>query len=258
MTIFGPDARDLFSGDPIQDGHGIDLFARGLTAASRIEKRDDSTALLHFGKVDWAFPIPIEKKAEGWYFNTAAGKGAIIERRIRNNEEAAKMFTRQYVLAQWEYMRTEDGDKDGVAEFAQKFLSTPGKRDGLYWKTNPGEGASPLSPVIGYAQSQGYGRSPVNGHEGQQQPFQGYYYKILTRQGAESPDGVLDYMVNGNLVKGFALIAYPSRYGSSGRMTYLVSHLGKMYEKDLQAETAQIASQMTEFNPDSSWKLTQK
>lgn len=250
QEIFGPEVEDLLTGDSVEDGHAVDLFARGLAAASRIEKRDESTVLLHLGKVDWTFPIPIERKEGGWYFNTHAGKHVLIERRVRQNEQSAIQFARQYVLAQMKYAAGGDMDGDGVGEFAQAFLSTSGKRDGLYWQVSPGEDYSPLSPIIAFAKSQGYnlpeaGRGPS--------PFRGYFYRILTRQGADAPGGAQDYLVNGNLVRGFALVAYPARHGSSGRRTFIVNQAGNVYQKDLGPETGQVAAGMTEYNPDSSW-----
>ena len=198
------------------------------------------------GREDWPLPIPIVQKDGQWQFDTAAGRQEILARRIGRNELAAIQVALAYVDAQYDYANlTRDGAQ---SVYAQKFFSSPGKKDGLYWPAAQGETDSPLGSAVAAATAVGYRVG------GARTPFHGYYYKILTRQGAAAPGGAVDYIVNGKMIGGFALVAYPAQYGNSGVMTFIVDHDGVVYEKDLGPNTAKIASAITAYDPDSTWK----
>jgi hypothetical protein len=188
------------------------------------------------------------KERAGWRFDTAEGKEEILNRRIGRNELDVIQVCLAYVDAQREYYR-RDPDGDSLLQYAQKFFSTKGKRDGLYWESTPGEEESPLGLLVAEARAEGYkegGGNPV--------PYHGYYYKILTGQGKDAPGGAYDYIVRGKMMGGFGMVAYPAQYGSSGITTFIVNHDGVVYQKDLGPKTAEIARSMTRFNPDKTWK----
>jgi len=184
-------------------------------------------------------------------FDTAAGKDEIVNRRIGEDELVAIGVCRTYLAAQHEYAG-EDRAGDGVLKYAQKLRSTPGQKDGLYWPAAPDEDPSPFGPFVAEVHAEGYGGKTA---EGQPQPFHGYRFKILTAQGAGAPGGAYDYIINGNMIAGFALVTCPSEYGISGVMTFIISHQGKLYQKDLGPKTTDIVRCMKEYNPDSSWTL---
>ena len=206
---------------------------------------DKATAC--FGNKCWPYPIPVAKKGDGWYFDTAAGKEEILNRRIGRNELKALRFVDTFDDAQRLYASVDrTGDK--VLKYAQKIASAKGKKDGLYWPAAPGDkDASPLAAVADE------GKEFLEGN-GMDAPYHGYYYKILTKQGSNPPNGKYDYVINGNMIAGFALIGWPADYGASGIMTFVISHQGITFEKDLGADTAKIAAAMDEYNPDTTWK----
>ncbi len=215
-----------------------------------MEKESDNKAILIIGKDKWPFPIPLVKKNEGWVFDTMAGKEELLNRRIGKNELSAIMVCHAYVDSQREYVG-RDYDGDGYLEYAQKFRSTKGKKDGLYWEAEEGEEQSPMGPYIARAVKEGYGSmktadKPV--------PYHGYYYKILKAQGESAQGGAYNYMVYDNMVGGFALVAYPSDYGNSGVVTFIVNKDGVVYQKDLGKDTEKIAQAMKAYNPDKTWK----
>jgi len=250
QKILGPASKRLISsGDAVADAQARSKFIAEYDDANRIEKEGDDRALLSVGKDDWAFPFPIVKHGEDWRFDSAAGAEEILERRIGANELAAIEVSREYVDAQREYAE-QDRNHDGFIEYAQKFLSSPGKRDGLYWPTEPGEDESPIGPLMVKARSEGYSTEA----SGRRTPYHGYLYRILKGQGPAARDGAYDYVLNGHMIAGFALVAFPARYGVSGVMTFIVNHDGVVYQKDLGARTDEIAGKMTLFDPDSSWK----
>ena len=252
--ILGPVSKQLLSGDKVEDARGFEALGRIATEQNRLEKKDDSTSILHIGVKDWPFPIPVVKNAAGkWYFDTAAGKQEILTRRIGHNELAAINECKVYLQAQREYASVER-DGSGVLKYAQHFLSTPGAQDGLYWETKPGEQQSPFGPMIAQASLEGYTFKKGSGR----QPFHGYYYHILKKQGPAAPGGKYDYVINGNMIAGFALVAWPAQYGNSGVMTFIVNHQGKIYQKDLGPETSDAAKRITEYNPDASWTLVKE
>jgi hypothetical protein len=247
-AILGPGSRDLVSsGDPVADKAVRERFLSRYGEKNRLEVTE-AKANLNVGNDDWPFAIPIVKKDALWRFDTKAGREEILARRIGENELSAIQFCLAYVDAQREYT-LKDRDGDGLLEYAQKFGSDKGKKNGLYWKVAEGEEQSPLGPIAAAAQKQGYskkGKEP--------EPFYGYYYRILTGQGKNAPGGAYDYLVKGNMIGGFALVAYPAKYGSSGVMTFIVNHDGAVYQKDLGRNTEKTAQAMKLFNPDSTWK----
>jgi len=200
------------------------------------------------GKDDWPFPIPLVKKGDSWFFDTEKGREEVLNRRIGQNELSTIQTMLAIVDAQREYA-VKDLDGDGVPEYARKFMSDPGKKNGLYWETKEGEELSPLGPAAAQAREEGYkksGNKPI--------PFHGYYYRILESQGKNAAGGAYDYVVKGKMIGGFAVVAYPAKYGNSGVMTFLVNHDGVVYQKDLGKITAKTANAMKKFDPDSTWK----
>ncbi len=238
----------LHTGDDVADKNMMANFVRRYDQMHRVVIEPDGTATVYIGAENWPTPIPLVKNNSGaWYFDTETGKKEILYRRVGTNENDAIDVLHTLVEAQQEYASIpRDGDK--TKHYAQKFLSSEGKHDGLFWKTGDNDDPSPIGPLIVDAASEGY-----TGKQGQPTPFHGYYYRILTKQGAAAKGGAKDYLVNGELTRGFAFVAYPSDYRNSGVMTFIVNQSGVVYEKDLGADTKTIAGAMTEYNPDSSW-----
>jgi len=250
-AIFGPESEDLASsGDPVADNARRGEFIRLYEEKHRLHKETEERVFLYVGKEDWPFPIPIAKTDSAWHFDTEAGREEILARRIGRNELSAIQVCLGYVDAQREYAQ-KDRDSDGLLEYAQKFRSDAGKKDGLYWETGEGGEQSPLGPLFAAAQEEGYG---LKQSEGRPSPYHGYYYRILTAQGKDAPGGAYDYMVRGKMLGGFALVAYPAQYGASGIMTFMVNHDGIVYQKDLGEDTTKTAQAMSRFNPDGTWK----
>jgi hypothetical protein len=249
-SILGPGSAALLrSGDAVADRRGRERFAKAFAEANKIERQGDAKALVLVGKDEWPLPIPLVKGAAGWRFDAEAGREEILNRRIGRNELSAVQAMLAYVDAQREYyLRNPRNDK--LLHYAQKFDSTPGKRDGLYFPTKAAEKPSPLGPLFASARAQGYTKEG----DGMPDPYHGYRYRILKRQGPDAPGGAYDYVVQGRMIGGFALIAWPAAYGSSGVMTFLVNHDGVVYEKDLGPGTTAAAAKITRFNPDKSWK----
>jgi Protein of unknown function (DUF2950) len=248
-AILGPDVKDLLSGDPKQDAIEFAAFAKLVGQFSQLARKADDRCVLNLGDQNWPFPIPLVKKGDAWLFDTAAGKEEIVNRRIGEDELIAIGVCRTYLAAQREYA-SEDRVGDGVLRYAQKLRSTPGQKDGLYWPAATDEDPSPFGPLIAEIHAEGYGGKTA---EGQPQPFHGYRFKILTAQGAAAPGGAYDYVINGNMVAGFALVAYPEHWSESGVMTFVVNQWGKVYERNLGPQSAEIAAAMTEFDPDPDW-----
>lgn len=250
-ALFGPEGKDIvFSGDPVVDKEGRERFVSAYEEKNRLEGVDTDKAVLYVGNDDWPFPIPVVKKQAVWKFDIKEGRQELLARRIGRNELSVIQVCLAYVDAQREYA-LRDRDGDSVLAYAQGFGSSPGKKDGLYWEVKEGEKPSPLGPLAAEAQKQGYtgrksGGKPV--------PYHGYYYRILKGQGKNAPGGAYDYMVKGKMIGGFALVAYPARYRSSGIMTFIVNHDGVVYQKDLGKDTEKIAQAMKLFNPDRTWK----
>jgi hypothetical protein len=249
-AIFGPGSRDiLLSGDPVADKAVVEKFLSRYGEKNRLEVTE-AKANLNIGNDDWPFAIPIAKKEGRWYFDTKAGREEILARRIGQNELSAIQVCLAYVDAQREYA-LKDRDANGLLEYARKFRSDPGKKNGLYWEAKAGERQSPLGPLFAEAHEKGYN---VKAAGGKPIPYYGYYYRILTGQGKNAPGGAYDYIVKGNMIGGFALVAYPAKYEASGVMTFIVNHDGVVYQKDLGKNTEKAAQAMKLFDPDSTWK----
>jgi hypothetical protein len=249
-TVLGPESDELQMSDQIQAEGELADFAAAFDASHRVVRNSDARTTIVVGTNSWPFPIPLVQKNGQWFFDTHAGKEEIINRRIGRNELSAIESVRAYVDAQREYARL-DRDGDDVLEYAQDFLSTPGKKDGLYWSPELDGEISPLGPLVAAAQQQGYMKS--NGEKSGPRPFHGYYFKILTRQGKHAPGGKYDYIVNRNMIGGFALVAWPVDYGNSGVMTFIINQQGRAYQKDLGPKTASIARKMDTYDPDPTW-----
>jgi Protein of unknown function (DUF2950) len=248
LGILGSEGRTLISsGDPVADRRSRETFLQAYDAANKLVANGNTT-VLRIGNDDWPFPIPLVKDGERWRFDARQGRQEIIARRIGRNELYTIQTCLAYVDAQREYY-AEDRNGDGILEHARQFGSTPGKRDGLYWPTKPGEPPSPLGDLIVRARAEGYRRAEGGGPT----PFHGYLYRILTAQGPDAPDGMYDYITRGHMIAGFALVAFPAQYDVSGVMTFIVNHVGVVYQKDLGPNTRATALAMRTFNPDATW-----
>ena len=251
LQIFGPDGKELISsGDPVADKNGRERVVQKYEQMHCLVREPDDAVTAYMGAENWPFPIPLVKKGNAWYFDTAAGKQEVLYRRIGRNELATIDVCHAMVDAQKEYQgQTHDGDT--VKQYAAKIVSDPGKHNGLYWKVAAGEPQSPIGPLVAEAAAAGYTRKQGGGGP---TPFHGYIYRHLNSQGPAAPGGAKDYMVDGKMTGGFALLAYPAEYRNSGVMTFMVNQDGIVYQKDLGPDTAKIAASMTLYNPDSSWQ----
>jgi DUF2950 family protein len=248
VAIFGSNSGDILSsGDQVADDNARAAFAEDLETKHSLEKSGDDKAVLVYGSDDFPFAIPLVKSGEKWHFDAAAGRSEILARRVGRNELSTIQVCLAYVDAQREY-GGNDRDGDGLFEYAQTIVSTPGKHDGLYWKTEPNEPESPFGELAAEAQSEGYRGKPKG------TPYHGYLFKVLKAQGPHAAGGAYDYVVRGNMIGGFALVAYPAQYGNSGIMTFVVNHDGVVYSKDLGPNTTKLAAAMTKYDPDSTWK----
>jgi len=249
LAILGPGAQAIVSsGDPVEDLAGRERFIKLYEEKFVIEGADSGKAVLVLGNEEFPFPIPVVKKGATWTFDTKAGKEELLNRRIGRNELQVIEVLRAYVDAQREYAGKDRGG-DGTAAFAQKIRSTPGKRDGLYWEAKEGEDESPLGPFAAKAAGEGYTQSKGD----KPTPYHGYLFRILKAQGKNADGGAYSYVVNGKMILGFAMVAYPARYGASGVMTFVVNQNGVVYQKDLGRDTVKAAAAMKLYNPDKSW-----
>jgi len=249
LAILGPEAKPLVStGDPVADRESSERFVKSYEEAHTLVPSGDTKVVLQIGKDEWPFPIPLIKDSAGWRFDTPAGKEELLNRRIGRNELDVIQVCLAYVDAQREYYMRNPLNAP-LLQYASKFMSTKGQRDGLYWETSADEPPSPLGPLVARARREGYKHAA-----GKPVPYHGYYYKMLTSQGPDAPGGAYDYVVRGKMIGGFALVAYPAQYGSSGIMTFIVNHDGVVYEKDFGPKTAATVQSMTKFNPDKTWK----
>jgi hypothetical protein len=250
-AVLGPSSGPIISsGDKVADEKNLKYVTDRYEQMNRWGKETNGDQTLILGAENWPFPVPLKKTASGqWYFDTKAGAEEILYRRIGNNELAAIRVSKALADAQVEYF---DGlhDGDTVHQYARKFLSEPGKQNGLYWKTAEGEPQSPIGPIIAYATGEGY----TKGEEGKNVPFHGYYYRILKAQGPDAPGSAKSYVVDGKMTGGFAFLAYPAEYRNSGVMTFVVNLNGVVYEKDMGPKTADLAKAMTAINPDKTWR----
>lgn len=256
LKILGPDASDLISsGDPVADKKWRSKFITAYETAHRLESDGDNKEILIIGTEEWPMPIPLIHVEEGWQFDTASGKDEILNRRIGHNELNAIGICRAYVEAQREYA-AQHHLADGTPQYAQKFISSKGKHDGLYWPVRAGKPESPLGPLVAYARAQGYVNAGT--HKKQHMPYHGYFYKILKQQGPNAAGGAKNYIINGHMTNGFALVAFPARYGDSGVMTFIINQNGIVYEKNLGPDTTTIAAHLTQYDPDKSWSIFQE
>jgi len=250
--ILGPQADTLISsGDPVADKEDRERFLASYDKAHRLENAGGDKEILIVGGNDWPWPIPLVRQNGGWRFDTGAGEQEILDRRIGRNELDVIQVCRIYVDAQREYA-DQHAAAHGRREYAQRFISHSGRRDGLYWPVNEGEAQSPLGPLIAYAEAEGY---DAEAQQHKPKPYHGYYYKILTGQTGSAPGGAVNYISGGHMTKGFALLAFPAKYGDSGVMTFIVNQDGIVYEKDLGPDTATLARQIKKYNPDKSCRL---
>ncbi|MCI0454282.1 MAG: DUF2950 domain-containing protein [Candidatus Dadabacteria bacterium] len=251
LAIFGPEGKDIISsGDEVADKNARERFLSDYEQKNKLEKETPDMMVLDIGSEDWPFPIPIVKKGETWVFDTKAGKEELLNRRIGRNELNTIEAMHGYVDAQREYV-SRDRDGNGDIEFAQKIISTEGKHDGLYWEAKEGKEESPLGPLFAEAVGEGY--TLRKKQTGQPTPYHGYLFKVLKAQGKDAPGGRYDYVVNGKMILGYALLAYPASYGSSGIMTFIVNQDDVVYQKNLGKNTAKIAESITRYNPDKTW-----
>lgn len=254
-AILGPESRPLISsGDTVADKQARERFVQAYEQSNKLERPTDTKAVLVIGQDEWPLPIPVVKAGDTWRFDTAAGKEEILTRRIGRNELNAMQVCLAIVDAQQDYARVAR-EGDGLRKYAMKFRSDTGKKNGLYWWTKEGEVLSPLGVLVANARAEGYSRKTSDGKHA---PYHGYLYKILTAQGPEAPGGAYDYVVNGKMIGGFALVAIPAKYGVSGVMTFIVNHQGVVYEKNLGMDTAETARAMKAYNPDNTWKKVER
>jgi len=248
LRILGPAGRPLiWSGDSVADRQAADKFLADYDKSHRLQG-GSGKVVLYVGPDDFPFAIPLVPDGDSWEWDAAAGRDEILKRRIGRDELSAIQVCLAYVDAQREYY-AQDRKGNGILQYAQHLRSTPGKRDGLYWPTRDGDKPSPLGTLVAQARREGYQRQaagPV--------PYHGYFYRILTAQGPDAPGGAYDYVVNGQMIGGFGLVAFPAQYGNSGVMTFIVNHDGVVYEKDLGPNTARIAGEMKVFSPDQTWR----
>ena len=250
--IFGPAGHELISPDVVQATDEFQMFKERLAEKTQLIANSDSNATLELGVDGWPFPIPLVQQGGQWHFDSAAGKDEIFARRIGRDEMGAVDVCNAYVEAQREYASL-DRMGDGVLAYAQFLRSTPGTHDGLFWPTNqPGEELSPLGPLIAQACVEGYHRAAKMLSD-EQAPYHGYYFKILTGQGKHPPGGKFKYLINGRMIAGFALVAWPAEWADTGVMTFVVNQQGKVYQKNLGSKTAKVAKGMTLYDPDETW-----
>jgi hypothetical protein len=244
MAIFGPDGKDLiFSGDAVKDKNTAERFVAAYSKMNRWSKNRADQQVLYIGVENFPFPIPLKQNASGqWAFDTAAGKDEVLARRIGDGELTTIGVLTEIANAQQEYFSQ-------THQFAQKFVSDEGQRNGLYWPVAEGQRPSPLGPLANVAKALGYSRSD------KPQPFNGYYYKMLTGQGESAKGGSRDYLADGKLTGGFAVVAWPAKYRDSGIMTFLVGKDGVIYQKDLGEQTSEVAASTVEYNPGGGWSV---
>jgi hypothetical protein len=249
LDILGPDGKQIVSsGDVAEDAEGRANFVRRYQEMHRLVKEPDGTTTLYIGAENWPTPIPLVNKGNAWYFDTEAGKNEILYRRVGRNELSAIRVCQELVAAEKEYYSTQH------SEYAQKILSDEGQHNGLYWKAGEGEPQSPVGPLVASAFTDDTAKSPG----GAPTPYRGYYYRLLTSQGKNGPGGAKSFIVNGKMAEGFAFVAYPAEYRSSGVMTFIVNEDGVVYQKDLGEKTAALAKAMKEYNPTSSWQESEE
>jgi glycosidase len=249
LDILGPDGRQIVSsGDETEDAQNRSNFVQRFQEMHRLVKEPDGTIVLYIGAKNWPTPIPLANKGNSWYFDTDAGKKEILFRRIGRNEISTIRVCQELVAAEKDYHSAEH------AEYAQKIFSDEGQHNGLCWKVSDGEPQSPIGPLVASAVAEGY----VKGKDAPSTPYRGYFFHSLGRQGKDAPGGAKNYIVNGKMTEGFAFVAYPAEYRSSGVMTFIVNQDGVVYQKDLGKKTEALGKSMHEYNPDSSWSKAEE
>jgi hypothetical protein len=249
LEILGADGKQIVSsGDDTEDAENRANFVRKYQEMHRLVKEPDGNTILYIGAENWPTPIPLVNKGSSWYFDTDAGKKEILYRQVGRNEMSTIRVCQELVAAQKEYYSTQHN------EYARQIFSDEGQQNGLYWKVADGGPQSPIGPLVASAVAEGY----TKGQNGPPTPYRGYYYHILTRQGKNAPGGAKSYLVNGKMTEGFAFVAYPAEYRSSGVMTFLVGTDGVVYQKDLGKKTEVLAKAIKEYNPDSTWQKAEE
>jgi len=245
LEILGPDARQIVSsGDDVEDREAHANFVQKYQEMHRFVKEPDGSTVLYIGAMNWPAPIPLMKKGNAWYFDTEAGKKEILYRRVGRNELSAIRICQELVAAQKEYFSLQG------SEYAQKIFSSEGQHNGLYWKPSASEPQSPIGPRVAEAVAEGYDK----GKDGPPTPYRGYLFHVLTSQGKNASGGAKSYIVNGKMTEGYAFVAYPAEYRSSGVMTFVVGSDGMVYQKDLGKKTEVVGKALKEYNPDSTWQ----
>jgi hypothetical protein len=248
LDIFGPEGKQIVSsGDDVQDQESRANFVKKYQEMHRLVNEPDGTTSLYIGAENWPTPIPLVHKGDVWYFDTAAGTREILYRRVGRNEISTIRVCQELVAAEKDYYSQNN------SVYTQRFFSDEGQHDGLYWKAAAGAAESPIGPLVAAAATEGYEKNP----ESETAPFHGYYYHILTAQGRHATGGAKNYIVRGKMTGGFAFVAYPAEYRSSGVMTFIVGSDGVVYQKDLGRNTESIVKAMKKFDPDSSWQKTE-
>ena len=254
--IFGTEAHELISPDAVQANEEYKLFVQHLSVKTELITNSDSNITLEIGADRWPFPIPLVKRNGQWFFDTAAGRQEVLARRIGMDEMGAINVCNAYVDAQHEYA-SQDRMGGCMLAYAQFLRSTPGTHDGLFWPVNrPGDTLSPLGPLVAQARVDGYNRTAKMLND-ELAPYHGYYFKILTRQGRHAPGDKYNYIINGRMIAGFALVAWPAEWGNTGVMTFVVNQQGKVHQKNLGPKTVKIARAMTTYDPDDTWTPAQ-
>lgn len=252
IAIFGPESIDLLSsGDEVLDQEAKRRFVERADLRTTLEREAADRVVLSLGEDDWPFPIPLLKGEAGWYFDSEQGANELINRRIGRNELNAIAVAHSYLSAQNEYYDLAP-QGDGTKQYAQRFLSSQGKRDGLYWPVAEAEPESPLGPLVASAAKEGYQKATDDSTG--LKPYHGYLFRILTTQGKNAPGGERNYLSDQGMTEGYALLAYPVEHGDSGIMSFVVNHRGIIYQKDLGEDTAKIAETINAFDPDDSWE----
>ncbi|HLX98006.1 MAG TPA: DUF2950 domain-containing protein [Roseiarcus sp.] len=248
--ILGKEGAALLrSGDADQDAENLKEFNEAAAALTAIDDGPSGEKILRVGRNGWTLPLPLVKTDAGWRFDAAKGKEEMTDRRVGYNELSAIEACKEFVAAQDEYFRL-DRDNNGLREYARRFISTPGTHDGLYW---PPENQADLSPLDGFAEDAGLAARSGEKPE----PYKGYYYRILTAQGPAAPGGAFSYLINGHMIAGYAMVAWPAAYGDSGVQTFICGENGVVYQKDLGPNTAGLGASMAQFNPDATWKAVE-
>jgi hypothetical protein len=252
IAVFGPESSELLSsGDEVMDQDAKRRFLERADLRTSLDREADNRVVLSFGEDDWPFPIPLLKGDAGWYFDTEEGANELINRRIGRNELNTIAVAHSYISAQNEYYDLAP-QGEGAKQYAQRFLSSEGKRDGLYWPVAEAEPESPLGPLVASAAGEGYQKAADDSTR--PRPYHGYLFRILTAQGKNAAGGERNYLTDRGMTEGYALLAYPVEYADSGIMSFMVNHRGLLFQKDLGKETAQIAEGIKVFDPDASWE----